>query len=120
MWKSIIFKLNNTIILYKHRKVLNIQQEISTFVDLTKCFDLRPKHHVYLTRGTSVYGFIKSDCAYRNTGSMDVISLSGVNLQGTKIVTIWVGSHFIMTLVLCKVTGELLCNGSQFLSGMDK
>ena len=31
------------IIMYKHRKVLNIPQEMSTFVDLTEYFDLRPK-----------------------------------------------------------------------------
>ena len=34
MWKSIYFKLNNTNILLKHRKVFNIPQEMSTFVDL--------------------------------------------------------------------------------------
>ena len=47
---------------------------------------------------------------------MGVISLWGVNLQRTRIVTIRLVSHFIMTLVHCKVTGELLCNGSQSLS----
>ena len=31
MWKSIYFKLNNTIILYKHRKVYNILQQMSYF-----------------------------------------------------------------------------------------
>ena len=34
MWKSIYFKLNNTNILLKYRKVFNIPQEMSTFVDL--------------------------------------------------------------------------------------
>ena len=57
MWNSIYFKLNNTIILYKHRKVLNIPQEMSAFVDLTKYFDLRPKRQVYLTRGQQCIWF---------------------------------------------------------------
>ena len=39
MRKSIYFKLNNTIILYKHTKVFNIPQEMSTFADLTIYFD---------------------------------------------------------------------------------
>ena len=59
MSNSIYFELNNTIILYKHRKVFNIPQEMSTFVDLTKHFDLRPKHQVYLTRGQQCEWFYK-------------------------------------------------------------
>ena len=51
------FKLNNTIILYKHREVFNSPQEMWTFVDLTKYFDLRPKHQVYLTRGQQCVWF---------------------------------------------------------------
>ena len=51
------FKLYNTIILYKPRKVLNISEEMSTFVDFTEYFDLRPKQQSYLTRGQQCVWF---------------------------------------------------------------
>ena len=51
MWKYMYFKLNNTIILYKPRKVFNIPQEMPTFVDLTEYFNLLPKQQAYLNRG---------------------------------------------------------------------
>ena len=50
MWKYMYSRLNNTIILYKPRKVFNVPQEMSTFVDLTENFDLCPKQQAYLTR----------------------------------------------------------------------
>ena len=75
IWKYMYFKLNNTIILYKPRKVFNIPQKMSTFVDFTEYFDLRSKQQAYLTRGQQCVWFIKSDCAYWNTRSMEVISL---------------------------------------------
>ena len=54
------FKLNNTIILYKSKKVFNIPQEMSTFVDLTEYFDLRPKQQAYLTRGQQCVWFYQN------------------------------------------------------------
>ena len=42
MWKYMYFKSNNTTILYKPRKVFNIPQAMSTFVDLTA---LRWRHN---------------------------------------------------------------------------
>ena len=41
----------------KPLKVSNIQEEISTFVDLVEYFDLRPKHQVYLSRGQQCVWF---------------------------------------------------------------
>ena len=57
MWKYMYFKLNKTIILYKPRKVCNIPQEMSTFVDFTEYFDLRPKQQAYITRGQQYLWF---------------------------------------------------------------
>ena len=67
MWKNMYFKLNNTIILYKPRKVFNIPQEMSTFVDLTEYLDLRPKQQAYLSRGQQcVWLYQKWLCILQN------------------------------------------------------
>ena len=57
MWKYMYFKLNNTMILYRPRKVFNIPQDMSNFVDFTEYFDLRPKQQAYLTRGQQYLWF---------------------------------------------------------------
>ena len=67
MWQSIYFKLNNTIILYKHKVVFDIPQGMSTFVDFTKYFTCVPSTR-YTMPVASMAGFIKSDSAYFNTG----------------------------------------------------
>ena len=57
MWKYMYFKLNNTIILYKARKVFKIPQEMSNFVYFTEYFALRSKQQAYLTRGQQYLWF---------------------------------------------------------------
>ena len=65
---------------------------MSTLLNISYC--IRSNRHISPVV-SNVYGFIKSDNAYCNTGSLGVISLYGVNLQRARTATLWLGSHFI-------------------------
>ena len=116
MWKSIYFKLNNTIILYKNRKVFNGPQEMSNFVDLTKYFNMRPKHQVHPTRGQQcVWFYQKWMCIlqHRIYGSHLIIMSRFTTNQDRYTLT---GESFYNNPGSLQNEWELHCNGSKFVS----
>ena len=68
------FKLNNTIILYKPKKVFNIPQEMSNFVDLMVSICVQSNRHT-LPVVSNVYGFQRWLCIlqHRINGSHLII-----------------------------------------------